>query len=196
MPGDPAVPRPGTGFPAVAEIARRRALGWLAFGEIFVKPTPAWVDEMRSGGFRERLEVAVGWRTGEVADFAPAMLTLGAFDRGARRRSSGQDLLSLGAAFADLADAAVLERAEGACALLSLLTADESAAWSSGDLRGARELRVHEDQELRGEAGDVLQQACAAILGRAPRPPYVALVQLCQLWVGKERTGSSIADTS
>ena len=130
--GDPAVPRPGTGFPAVADIARRRALGWLAFGEIFVNPTPAWVEEMRSGGFRERLEVAIGWRTGEVADFAPAMLTLGAFDRGARRRSSEQDLLSLGAAYADLADAAVLERVEGACTLLHGLTADESAAWSWG----------------------------------------------------------------
>ena len=90
----------------------------------------------------------------------------------------------------------MLERVAGACTLLHGLTADESAAWSSGIYERARALRVHEDLELRGEAGDVLQHACAEILGGAPRPPYVALVQLCQLWVGKERTGSNIADAS
>jgi hypothetical protein len=60
-------------------------------------------------------------------------------------------------------------------------------------LARARELRVHQDGELRGAAGNRLQQACAAILGGTPRPPYAALGRLCQLWVGVERAGSSFA---
>jgi hypothetical protein len=194
--GTPAVPPTGTGFAAVAEIARRRAQGWLTFGPMFSAPTPDWVVELRSGAVRQHLEVAVGWRTGEVADFGPSMLTLGVFDRAARRRTVEQDLESLTAAYATLADTDMLDAAHGACELLHQLSADESMAWSSGNLPRARELRVHQDRELRGDAGDRLQQASAAILGGTAGPPYLALAQLCELWVGMERAGSSFADGS
>jgi hypothetical protein len=192
--GTPAVPPTGTGFAAVADIARRRAQGWLTFGQLFAAPTPEWVSELRSGAVRERLESAVGWRSGELDDFGPSMLTLGAFDRGARRRAVEQDLELLTVAHAELATAQMLDSAHGACDLLRQLSADEAAGWSTGNLPAARELRVHQDRALRGEAGDVLQQACATILGGAPRPPYAAFVALCQVWVGKERAGSSIAE--
>jgi hypothetical protein len=191
--GTPAVPPTGTGFAAVADIARRRSQGWLTFGQMFIAPSPAWVGELRSGAVRQRLEAAVGWRTGEVADFRPAMLTLGVFDRGARRRTADQDLESLTAAYAELADADRLDAAHGACELLHQLSADESEAWSTGSLTRARELRIHQDQELRGDAGDRLQQACAAMLSGMSRPPYTALGQLCHLWVGMERAAGSAA---
>jgi hypothetical protein len=179
----------------VADIAGHRAQGWLTFGQIFTAPTPAWVAELRSGAVRQRLEMAVGWRTGEVADFGAALLTLGVFDRAARRRTVDQDLESLRAAYAELANAEpanadLLDAAHGACELLHQLSGDESMAWSSGGLPRARELRVRQDRELRGEAGDRLQQACVAILAGGSLSPYNALGQLCQLWVGKERAGS------
>jgi hypothetical protein len=194
--GSPAVPPSGTGFDAVADIARRRAQGWLTFGQMFTAPTPAWVVELRSGAVRERLEVAVGWRSGELQGFGPLMLTFGVFDRAARRRTVEQDLQLLTTAHAEFIDADVLDAAHAACELLHQLSADESAAWSSGSLPRARELRVQQDRELRGEAGDTLQQACAAILDGTSQQPYVALGQLCQLWVGTERAGSSPADES
>jgi hypothetical protein len=196
VPGTPDIPASGAGFAAVADIARRRAQGWLTFGQMFTAPTPAWVVELRSGAVRQRLQDAVGWRTGEVADFGPSMLTLGVYDRAAHRRTVAHDFKSLTAAYAELADADLLDAAHGACELLRQLSADESMAWSSGSLPRARELRVHQDRELRGATGDRLQQTCAAILGGTPRPPYAALGQLCQLWVAMERAGSSFAEGS
>ena len=195
MLGSPAVPPFGTGLDAVADIARRRAQGWMTFGQIFTTPTSAWVGEARSGEVRQRLEAAVGWRSGELQDYGPAMLTLGAFDRAARRRSVEWDVRWLTTAFTEMADRDDLEAAHGGCELLHQLCADESMAWTSGSLPRARRLRVRQDQELHGEAGDMLHRACAVIIDGA-RQPYQALGQLCRLWVDTERAGSSFADGS
>jgi hypothetical protein len=130
VPGTPGVPPSGTGFSAVADIARRRAQGWLTFAQLFTAPTPAWVLELRSGAVRQRLEAAVGWRTGEVADFGPSLLTLGVYDRGAGRRTVAHDFRSLTSAYAEVADTDMLDAARGACELLQQLSTDESMAWS------------------------------------------------------------------
>lgn len=196
MTGIPSTPPVGSGLDAVCDIARRRALGWAMFGQMFTAPTHTWVDDLRSGAVRRRLEAAIGWRAGELEDFGPPMLVVGAYERSARRRTREDDLERLAAAFVGLADADILDAAQGACELLHQLGEDEVVAWSSGRLPRARELRVHQDRELRGEAGDRLELACAVVVDGVPREPYLSLGRLCRLWVDRERSGSSFADNS
>lgn len=194
MPGIPAAPPAGSGLDAVADIARRRAEGWAVFGHLFAAPTTQWAIDLRGGDVRRRLEAAIGWRDGELQDFGPPMLVLGAYERSARRRTLELDLQRLTDAFATMADADVLTAANGACELLHVLATDESVAWSATRLPRARELRIHQDRELRGEAGDCLRQACEAVIEGLPREPYVALGRVCGLWVDRERSGSSFAE--
>lgn len=189
----PALPPVGTGFEAVSEIARRRAQGWTTFADGFTSPSVEWVVELRSGVVRQRLEGAIGWRAGELSDFGAPILILGAFERSSRRRDLAADVERLTAAFGELATIASFEAAGGACELLARLCADEAVAWASGQLAKARALRLHQSQELRGEAGEMLIAAAAEIVQRKPRQPYLALGQLSHLWVDRERAGSSFA---
>jgi len=192
----PAVPPAGTGMAAVAEISRRRADGWEAFADVFTFPTPSWVDELRGGAVRQRLELAIGWREGELTDFGPPILTLGAFERSSRRRTADLDLERLTAAFGPLSTIGLFEEAGAACQLMNRLGRDEAVSWSAGRVPRARELRLRQSHELRGEAGDALTAACAEMVDNRPRQPYLSLSQLCGLWVDRERSGSTFAARS
>jgi len=189
----PAVPPLGKGFDAVSEIARRRAQGWNTFARAFSAPSLDWVAELRGGLVRKCLELAIGWREGELSDFGAPILTLGAFERSSRRRALELDFDRLTTAFGELATVASLEAAGGACELLHRLCAEEAVAWESGVLRRARDLRLRQSQELRGDVGQVLSVVCAELVDRNPRQPYLALGQLGRVWVERERAGSSFA---
>ena len=183
----------GTGLAAVAELGRRRSHGRDTLGHLFRPPTLDWVAQVRDGLVRQRLEEAVGWRTGELQSFGPPLLMLGAFERSGRRRTREQDLTMMVTAFTTMAEVAPFDEAQSACELLHRLCADESTAWSAGDLPRARALRVHQHEELAAGAGGALDQACVAVLESTPRQPYAALAQVAQLWLDRERGGSSFS---
>lgn len=163
---------------------------------MFAAPTTGWIVDIREGAVRARLERAIGWRTGELKDFGSPMLVLGAFERSARRRTVEGDLRNLTAAFGSMADEDVLAAAAGAGELLRVLGSDESVAWATGRLPRARDLRVRQDAELKGDAGASVRQACNEIVGTTSNGVYLALGQLCRLWLDREVAGSSFVDAA
>ncbi len=189
----PATPPIGAGFDAVSEIARRRAQGWFTFARVFGPPSPGWVADLRGGLVRQYLETAIGWRKGELSEFGTPILTLGVFERSSRRRTVELDCDRLTTAFGELAPVACFEAAANACELLHRLCIDEAAAWASEALLEARDLRLRQSRELRGELGEMLNVACTELVARKPRQPYLALGQLAGVWVERERAGSSFA---
>lgn len=190
----PVAPPPVGGLAAIATIAERRGLGWAIFAATFDAPSAGWTQDLTTGKLVRDVEAATDWRTGERADFAPALIRLGAYGRAASRRAEEAESARLVAAHSALVARAGqgLAAAREACGLLASWCAEESSAWAARDPARARELRVRQDAALAGTEGALVREAGTALREHADGAPYAALADLVLAWLDREATGAGL----
>ncbi len=190
----PVAPPPGAGLAAIATIAERRGLGWATFAATFDAPSASWIRDLTTGKLVRDVEAATDWRTGERADFAPALIRLGAYGRAATRRGEEAESARLVAAHSALVARAgqVLGAAREACGRLASWCEEESSAWAARDPARARELRVRQDAALTGADGALVREAGSAMREHTNGVPYAALADLVIAWLDREATGAGL----
>lgn len=189
-------PPSGSGLGAVAEVARRRQIGWRVLGDTFGAPTPDWIQQLRDGRTHADLESAISWRDGQLTQFVRPMIALATFTRVSRRRTQEHDQQMLSAEFARLEanNRDAYEQAAGLCELMTGLCHDEAAAWARSDARRGRDLRAYQSQLLPKADASVFAQASNAMIAVEPREPYLALAQLSVEWFTVE-IGTEVAES-
>jgi len=182
----PGAAAPAPEYRVIAGMAGRRGDGWRALADALAPPTPAFVEDLRSGAFVEAVARAIDWPGAERQRFLPHLASLWAFSREACARPPEEVRSELAKEHRRLLGRRTRRPAEIA-AYLAVRCAEEQAAWQENDPARAKMIRV-EQRRLLDVRLDDLRDGCAG-LRPACVEPYRALAEILLRFVEVEAGG-------
>lgn len=127
----------------MAHAPTSRAAMWRLCAQIADRPTPQFVDELRSGKVVERIEASTHW-LGDTFDVATLIGPLEAFVKRSARFSAERDLSELEAEWQRCGEESIVEL----CLEEERQARGEAAAWAEGDIEAAKASRASQIRQF------------------------------------------------